>query len=146
MLVMTNGFNLDQVIYDELSELGITSLIVTAYSDEERERIKKINTSKHPIPYAVVRKGELDERLSMYDSEPIDSKQPCLAPLNDILIINDGRVCLCCMEWQRRHIFGDLNTQSLEEIINSEKAQSVYNDLSHGNRKLDICRRCVKTR
>jgi radical SAM protein with 4Fe4S-binding SPASM domain len=46
----------------------------------------------------------------------------CSRLLNGITILWDGRVNLCCMDYDGKLIFGDLNKQSLKEIIDNMKA------------------------
>lgn len=41
----------------------------------------------------------------------------CTRLLNGITILWDGRVNLCCMDYDGKMIFGDLNKQSLKEIV-----------------------------
>lgn len=58
--------------------------------------------------------------------ETIQRNRPCYEPLHFIGINYDGTVSPCCnirndIENQKPYIIGDLNTQTLEEILNSNK-------------------------
>ena len=46
---------------------------------------------------------------------------PCPQLLEHLNILWDGRVCLCCFDFDGQVILGDLNKQSLEEIWNNSK-------------------------
>ncbi len=65
-------------------------------------------------------------------------------PLERLHISFDGKVILCCQDWKKEYLLGDLNQSSINEIWNSEEyhriRESIYGIdlLSPG-----ICRRCV---
>ena len=135
----TNGFYLNQIMVDELIEIGLNRLHISAYNKNEYERLKKINIR---IPHSVELLS-LDERLNkVYNSSNGNNKNPCLAPLNEIIINRDAKISLCCLDWQRRYSFGDLHNQTLEEIIRDGNLINIYNRLSRGDRFLDICKGC----
>ncbi len=135
----TNGFYLDQNLANELVECGLTSLHISAYSPKEYERLSKITL---PIPINLEKMVLLDIVPALYQSPIIDNQTPCQAPLGEIIVTRDGQISLCCRDWQRRYIFGDLNEEPLEEILRKGNLQTVYSHLSRGNRVLDLCRRC----
>ena len=142
ILVLTNGFYLTQQMADDLGDLDIWVLAVSAYSKSEFSRLSKIQTS---LPYKVFY-SVLDNREDIYTSRPLDLNAACLAPLRDLTINVDGNVCLCCMDWQNRHEFGDVSHQTLTEIINSSSCLEVAKELNRSVRRLDICRRCQMSR
>ncbi|MBU1062389.1 MAG: radical SAM protein [Candidatus Omnitrophica bacterium] len=60
-----------------------------------------------------------------------------------IHIVEDGKMVLCCMDWRREHVLGDLNNQSIYEIWNGERNktwQLIYGkgDMPDGF----LCRKC----
>ena len=136
--ILTNGFYLHQAIVDELSNLDIESLEVSAYFPEEYRRLTKLNVK---FPYKVFN-SILDMRLSLYDRKKLNLPKPCYAQINDITINCEGKLSLCCLDWKNKHTFGDLEKESLEKIISSRKFLSVYRNLAKGNRTLNMCSRC----
>lgn len=62
--------------------------------------------------------------------------------LTSNILLPDGTVLLCCMDYGMKHILGNLNTQSYEDIINSEELSRVRTGLSHGN-SYGICKNCI---
>ena len=40
-------------------------------------------------------------------------------PLERMHILYDGKVTLCCMDWRRQHVLGDLTRQSIDEVWRS---------------------------
>jgi len=53
----------------------------------------------------------------------------------------NGDVCLCCFDPFGKVVFGNLNTETIEEIWDSDKHR-YYQDIE--SRKLDLCRHCTE--
>jgi len=56
----------------------------------------------------------------------------------------DGEMVLCCMDWQKETVFGDIKQQSLGEILNSESYRKLLLQV-RGNvesKRGFICKRC----
>lgn len=142
VLILSNGFYLTQQMADDLCQLGIWVLAVSAYSKSEYRRLVQLEVG---VPYLVF-ESVLDDREDIYSSRPLDLQKGCLAPLRDLTINVDGKVNLCCLDWQNRHNFGDLSRRSLSEIISAAEFTEVAKALSRSVRNLDICRRCSMSR
>ena len=144
IFVTTSGFYLDQVMIDELESIGVDWLRVSCYSHAEMERMRAIR------PSAGMRfdpfEARLDDRMCFYDLPENDFRDPCKAPLGDISIYSDGKVAICCFDYERRHVFGDLNSESLFEIISRGEMHRVHDDLMHGRRQYSLCKRCGMSR
>jgi len=136
--ICTNGYYLNQVLADELVAAGVSSILVSAYSRSEFERLSKI---KIDIPFRVWR-AQLDDRLDLYEAKVNDIGKPCFAPLNEIIIAREGCISLCCLDWRRVYRFGNLHEQKFEQVMSSGQLQAVYERLSKGDRFLDLCKRC----
>ena len=56
----------------------------------------------------------------------------------------DGEMVLCCMDWQKETVFGDIKQQSLGEILNSKSYRKLLLQVKgEFNSKRDfICKRC----
>ncbi|MCK5460167.1 SPASM domain-containing protein [Candidatus Parcubacteria bacterium] len=138
IILQTNGFYLDQILAKEYEKNGVNIIRISAYSQKEYIRLSKIKL-KIPI---IVTMQILDDRLNIRSHLEIDNKKPCYAPLNEIIVTNEGKISLCCLDWERKYIFGDLYKQTLKEILQNKKIFEVYKKLSTGNRFLDICKKC----
>ena len=72
--------------------------------------------------------------------EKTGQKIPCCYLLSKMNILWDGRVCLCCYDYDGRVIFGDMNKESLAEIWKN------MGDVRRRHRRLDfdlpLCRDC----
>lgn len=139
IVIMTNGFYLDDNLVNEYMNVGVNEMFLSAYSDKEYKRFSNF-TSQMKIN---INKPVLDERLDIYDRPEMQPDQKtCLAPYNELMVTREGYVGLCCLDWRRDNVFGNLHNNSLEEILTSEKMISAYENLSCGNRVFDICKRC----
>jgi MoaA/NifB/PqqE/SkfB family radical SAM enzyme len=70
-----------------------------------------------------------------------DVNYPCYRPWLTFTVLWDGRVSLCCADFDGKVILGDLNTSSIREIWNAEPYRQVRQQhLESGGP--DICRAC----
>ena len=70
-----------------------------------------------------------------------DVNYPCYRPWLTFTGLWDGRVSLCCADFDGHTILGDLNTSSIKEIWNNERYLSVRREhLESGGP--DVCRAC----
>jgi MoaA/NifB/PqqE/SkfB family radical SAM enzyme len=70
-----------------------------------------------------------------------DVNYPCYRPWLTFTVLWDGRVSLCCADFDGRTILGDLNTSSIREIWNAEPYRNARRQhLESGGP--DICRAC----
>ena len=136
--ILTNGSLLNQEVMEKLEKYNIWLLTVSSYTFKEHNRLIKLKTS---IPYKVYY-SHLDDREDIYSRKEINSVMPCYATLRDITVNCFGDVSICCLDWQNRFIFGNVSSQSLKEILNSETFLKVHSDLFNGKRNLEICKRC----
>lgn len=69
---------------------------------------------------------------------------PCHRALGQIMVLQDGRVSLCCFDGHGEVILGDLNTQTLREIYGSEQAVGIRLAHSEGRRQeIPLCAGCT---
>jgi hypothetical protein len=70
-----------------------------------------------------------------------DVNYPCYRPWLTFTILWDGRVSLCCADFDGRHVLGDLNTSSIQEVWNGAPYVAARRQhLESGGP--DICRSC----
>jgi MoaA/NifB/PqqE/SkfB family radical SAM enzyme len=139
--VTTNGFMLTQETLDELTAEGLAYARVSAYSKPEFDRISAL---KAAIPVSVRMMGgtKWRRRIENYADPKRGYNRPCHAPLVDIRITVEGKVGLCCVDYLSKHTFGDLRTESFDEIFFSGRLHALYGELVRGVRTLDLCQRC----
>lgn len=70
-----------------------------------------------------------------------DVNYPCYRPWLTFTVLWDGRVSLCCADFDGKTILGDLNTQTIAEVWNAEPYRDVRRQhLESGGP--DVCRAC----
>jgi 2-deoxy-scyllo-inosamine dehydrogenase (SAM-dependent) len=138
IMFMSNGYYIDENLLNEYKDAGVDEIFLSAYSNIDYIRFASYKTELK----LTIQKPILDDRLDIYDSQELMINMPCLAPYNELMITREGYVGLCCLDWKREEVFGDLNQQTLEEILKSEKMVNTYNSLSEGRRISNICKRC----
>ena len=68
---------------------------------------------------------------------------PCVSPFDSIVIFADGRVPLCCLDYNAAHQMGDLAHSTIAEIWNSAAFQRVREAHSEqGRRSMESCVDC----
>ena len=68
---------------------------------------------------------------------------PCWRVFRDIDIMSDGRVCVCCQDVQGKLVLGDLNKETLPEIWQGEKFETVRKvHLSMNRESIPHCKDC----
>jgi len=148
-IVGTNGWYLNLEIAIELYHSGADYICVTAYTEKEYLRFQKIRDGLKtypgkPIAFGIRRVESLDERLNMEGN--VNGK--CFAPLTEIIIKADGRVVLCCLDMECKEVFGNVNKDSLSDILNKNysRLEQLRNELSEGKRTLELCKECSFSR
>jgi radical SAM protein with 4Fe4S-binding SPASM domain len=82
-----------------------------------------------------------EDRKMMYN-ESLD-KGVCLNPWLSISVQSNGNVVPCCFAWGDNIIYGNLNEQSLEEIWNGDRVESLRNCHKKGPSELPrLCNMC----
>lgn len=70
-----------------------------------------------------------------------DVRYPCYRPWLTFTVLWDGRVSLCCADFDGKHILGDLKTHSIAEVWNSDTYRETRRaHLDHGGPA--ICQSC----
>jgi radical SAM protein with 4Fe4S-binding SPASM domain len=68
---------------------------------------------------------------------------PCSIPWTTLTIMSNGKVCLCCRDHEGEVILGDLNKQSIEEVLNSKEMHEIRDlHLKGDGDKIDLCKNC----
>jgi radical SAM protein with 4Fe4S-binding SPASM domain len=69
---------------------------------------------------------------------------PCNYPMQRLAIYWNGDVTACCMDYNNLFEFGNVNTQTMYEIWNSDKVKKFRNMHIDGRRlELKVCNRCL---
>lgn len=72
----------------------------------------------------------------------ISGRAFCYGLRDQIGILVDGTVVPCCLDSEGSIPLGNIFTQDLEDIVNSEKAVSIYNGFSGRKAVEELCKKC----
>jgi radical SAM protein with 4Fe4S-binding SPASM domain len=67
----------------------------------------------------------------------------CRGMINQLAILSDGTVVPCCLDCEGIIKLGNANTESLIDIINSERAMKIYNGFKNQSLEEPLCQRCT---
>ena len=76
------------------------------------------------------------------ESDNVNEKVFCYGLRDQIGILADGTVVPCCLDNNGEINLGNIFEDNLEEIINSLKAQNIYNGFSNRTACEELCKRC----
>ena len=79
-----------------------------------------------------------EEERDAYDVDEVF----CYALRNQVGILVDGTVVPCCLDHEGTIRLGNLYENTLEEILNSPRAKSLYEGFSRHQTKEPLCQRC----
>lgn len=80
------------------------------------------------------------------ESDDTNEKIFCYGLRTQIGILADGTVVPCCLDNNGTINLGNIFETDLDKIINSERAQNIYNGFSNRNACEELCKRCSYVR
>lgn len=145
-LIWTNGAYLRQPTLDKLLARKVHTIRVSTYTKRDQERMEALALANPHAPLLFSFGIQVfDERLTKDAGHPQpQDTRPCYAPLVDLTVNHQGKLVLCCMDWNASVTYGNLYEQGVEELLrdNFTRMKLVYDQLSTGNRIFDMCRQC----
>ena len=66
----------------------------------------------------------------------------CYGLREQVGVLCDGTVVPCCLDAEGTVSLGSLFSQSLEEILSSPRARSIYDGFTHHKASEELCRHC----
>lgn len=94
------------------------------------------------------RAGNLENDSHLRTSSFKRGKLSCVRTrdLNHWVLLPDGEVVLCCMDFGLQHPLGNLITNTYDEIINSKAYRDIISKMNDINDSSLLCRKCVSSR
>ena len=89
----------------------------------------------------------IDNRRILGLNSQVKTKRsfPCSRIFRELNILSNGKVALCCLDFDGRKIIGDLNISSISEVWNSMLFRTIQTIHLRGNRQLiNICKDCMR--
>jgi len=118
--VVTNGDLLDEKIIEEYYESGITIINVSIYEKESLERISKLFLNINKNRYLLRKRFksfDLVNRIEILENNPIEiNYKKCHLPSYKLFLDYNGNVLLCCNDWNRDHVYGNIYEKNIYDI------------------------------
>jgi radical SAM protein with 4Fe4S-binding SPASM domain len=106
----------------------------------EEEQIFWADTGILAKQYTKISRGGIIK--TSYESEPRIKGCKYNREREWLHIINTGEIVLCCMDWYRQHILGDIRKDSIETIWKSAAYQAIRNRIKDSTDEGFICNKC----
>lgn len=112
---------------------------------EVDERLQRICSGKyHVLTTMLDRAGNL-RADNLFKRKGLTGSLTCSICgnlLNHNILLPDGTLLLCCMDYGMKHVLGNLKNETYEDIMNSKELKYVKDGMA-GNEMIDIlCRNC----
>ena len=125
--------------------------------DSLNDKILKCLEDYFPKPWVEERNGtrigdkiyiQYGDKFDWPTLESNDTKESvfCYGLRDQIGILADGTVVPCCLDNNGTINLGNIFETDLDKIINSERAQNIYNGFSNRNACEELCKRCSYVR
>jgi len=98
-----------------------------------------VNTFKNYVDFI-----DIQEFKDIRDLGNHDLRDDCRMPFRRLAIFADGRVAPCCSLYSNNVIVGNINEQSLKEIWDGEKINTLREELLSNNPRA-ICKTCLSS-
>lgn len=72
----------------------------------------------------------------------ISNNGKCLGALNQIAILHDSRVTLCCLDPKGYNTIGNLKNNTLKDIVESKEYISISNNFRNNKLSKELCTKC----
>lgn len=123
-----------------------TSFITTRYTDDV-SKIEKMflkTCDKIIIQPAINQGGLLPETIdTISDGSTNKFLLPCSYPFESVIVTVEGYVTACCMDFENLLAYGNLNTDSLEEIWKNQTIQKLRKQHLDNDLCGTICDNCI---
>lgn len=113
---------------------------------EPSEKVTEITSGKLKIYCEMSdRAGNLDNEDNRLSSKHLDGKIYCSRSkrLNHNVLLPDGSLVLCCNDFGLEYVLGNLNTDTYDDILNSDTMKRIIAEMNSDSDKTLICRNCM---
>ena len=148
--VVNNVIALRQLISEKRSKLDLRVSMIATTRNSKGIACARRFWKKHEVRLVTSamenRGGNITDAEFLSGSE-MRLRKDCIRPSREMCVLYDGRVVLCCVDWFRSVIVGDLNTQSVREVWNGPELHKIRKGLCYGDTNLlpEICVSCAES-
>ena len=122
---------------------SINKLMKNALLDKLKQSYAITNVRSHFFTWGgLITQDDLPSGAKIKTVDNSFNQKNCVIPWTTLAVNVDGLVIGCgCVDWEARHIVGDMNTQNMKEVWNGKMANLFRNSFSN-NMISDLCRNC----
>ena len=148
-VLYTNGDKLTHDRFESLREAGMDKFVVSRHEPITQEWDWRMNALKamYPRQIKIVRHRPWYNRGGLIDKLPgtnsLKGATSCTVPQN-VHIDLDGNVLMCCNDYHRKHVRGNILKKPFKDIWFSPSFVSLRENLKRGNFELPICKACTE--
>ena len=125
------------------------SMLVTSVNGKEIEETRKFWKSHgvRLVTSALENRGGNIEDAGILNAGDMKSMGDCIRPSREMCILFNGDVALCCVDWHRTVIAGNVWENNVVDVWNSPVYQKVRNALTEGDvdNMPPICANCTES-
>ncbi len=148
IVLLTNGDLLSQKTVERLVDIGVSRIYVSLHNPlpkKTEKNLRALDSQYKSINLVDLRPGHrinpLSNRGGLIDIGPTKPHRRCSAV--DMMIIRaDGNVVLCCNDYNKTFIAGNVKNRSLPEIWNDENFKNLRDRIRNGSKELPVCKAC----
>jgi len=148
--VIENCITFQKLIKKKKAQIDFrVSMVVTNKNVDEIPKTRKF-WSKHGVRLVTSalenRGGNITDADKLNVGE-MRSMGNCIRPSRDMMILFNGDVPLCCVDWHRTYILGNVYTQPVQEVWHTAPVTQVRDALAEGDtgKMPVICRDCSES-
>jgi radical SAM protein with 4Fe4S-binding SPASM domain len=128
----------------------VLSMVNVGHNEDEIRKYKRYWRKKGVKATSVAfenKGGNIEENVELHPFG-LKPKKKCYRFNRCAYIVYNGDMILCCADWSRSVILGNVKEKSLKEIWQGDRLNEIRNNFLKGNHELlpDICQKCKKTR
>lgn len=125
------------------------STVVTAQNIGEIQETQRFwkRHGIHHVTSSLENRGGNIRNAEELNAAAMAARHNCIRPSREMCILYNGDVVLCCVDWFRTVVVGNLAVQSLAEVWNSPRLQQIRLGFTTQNLELlpDICLNCTES-
>ena len=145
--IVTNGDYLTRDQVNDLIGAGVVNFSISRHYPVNEAWDRKIAglVQEYPDHVTLHRIWPRTDLSNRGGEVQIASYQPiskCDAPAVALNILRNGDVILCCCDYKRRHVFGNIQQSGLLDIWRNPEFVDQRRNVRNGNPQYDICKAC----
>lgn len=125
--------------------MALHSLSMCNAQAEPDKRVADICRNKYEILTTMLdRAGNLGDD-ELYSKQILSGEIACSLcgqELNHNILLPDGTVILCCMDYAMQHVMGNLLDSPYEEVVGENKYIEIKERMRNNSKRNTLCRKC----